>query len=134
MRLDQSAGAIVLEDEFVAPHDIVAIAVLGLVEVVADEFKDNVITRQGEDDHDHAACAFGLNKMITGILELAKEIAIELGFGVAVVADSVVQIGQPFTRHQIAEPAHECKWTRRIDAKVSAGKREKDGEIGFTNK
>src|SRR5438477_4922975 len=133
MRLDQSSGAIVLEDEFVAPHDIVAVAILWLVEVIADEFKDNVITRQGEDDHDHAACAFGLNKMIAGILELPDEIAVELGFGVAVVTDGVIQISQPFARHQITQPAHECEWTRRIDAKVSAGKREENGEISLTD-
>src|SRR5436305_11169576 len=131
MRLDQSAGAIVLEDEFVAPHDIVAIAVLGLVEVVADEFKDNVITRQGEDDHDHAACAFGLNKMIAGILELPDEIAVELGFGVAVVTDGVIQICQPFARHQITQPAHECEWAWRIDANVSESKSEKKGGFGL---
>src|SRR5437868_6527527 len=133
MRLDQSSGAIVLEDEFVAPHHILAITVLRLVEVIADEFKDNVITRQGEDDHDHAACTFGLNEAVVGILELVHEIAVELGFGVAVVTDGVIQISQSFARHQITQPAHEGEWTRCIDAKVSASKREKNGEIGFTD-
>src|SRR5690349_20395794 len=133
MCLDQSAGAIVLEDEFVAPHHILAITVLRLVEMITDEFKDNVVTRQGEDDHDHAACAFGLNEAVVGILELVHEIAVELGFGVAVVTDGVIQISQPFARHQITQPAHECEWAGRIDAKVSTGKREKNGEVSLTD-
>src|SRR5215468_4078984 len=89
MRLDQSSGAIVLENKFVAPHDILAIAILGLIEVIANKFKDNIITRQGEDDHDHAAGAFGRNKVVPGTLELPDEIAVEHGLGVAVVTDGV---------------------------------------------
>src|SRR5206468_1481197 len=88
--------------------------------------------RERKNNHDHPARAFGLDKTVTGALQMPEEIAVKFGLGVPVVANRVVKLGQAFSLHDVAQPADESKGTSGVDAEVSARVREEDREISLT--
>ena len=59
LRVHQAAGPIVLEDELVAPHHVLARGALRIPEAVADHLEDDVIGGQREHQHDEAGVAGG---------------------------------------------------------------------------
>ena len=133
MRLDQPPGAVMLENHPIATHHIRAIDVLRRIEPVADQFKNDVITRQREDEHDHAARAFRGDETIARIFEMPDEIAVEFGLGVTVETDRVVEIGDPLARHQVPQPLHQFVGRRRVDAEIGAGVGKQNRQIAFAD-
>src|SRR5436309_3284003 len=64
---------------------------------------------------------------------MPDEIAVKLGFGVTIVSDGVVEVGQALAGHQFSKRAHQLKRAGRIHAEVSARVGEKDGQISLAH-
>ena len=96
---NEASGAIVFEHEFVSTHDVGALALFRCVEMVADEFKDDIIAWQSEHDHYHSARAFGIDETVVGVAEVSDKIAVELCLGMPVETDRVAKLGKRFPRH-----------------------------------
>src|SRR2546421_9660929 len=64
---------------------------------------------------------------------MPDEIAIELGLAMAVIANRVVEIDQTFSRHELTQAAHEFVRTFRVNAEISARKREQDRQVRFAD-
>ena len=133
MCLDQPPGTVVLENHPVTTHHITSIAFFRRIELVADQFKNDVVTRQGENEHHHPARALGRDEAIARCLEVPDEIAIKFGLGMSIVTDRVVEIGRPFVWHQLAQPMDQLKGRGRVDPEVGAGVRKENCQIAFSD-
>jgi len=83
LRVDQSAGAVVLEHELVLFEDIAAQDVLLVRELIADELEHEVVGRQREADHDQAAFAGGQRELIVRLPHVAEQFPEALGLALA---------------------------------------------------
>ena len=92
MGFDQPPGAIMVKNEAIAPHDVSARALLRIVEVVFDQFENDVVARKRKNEHHHAARPFRSDKSIAGGAQMPDKIAVELGLAVPVVTNCVVEI------------------------------------------
>src|SRR6476619_8011109 len=106
MGFDQTARAIMLEDESVPPAYFTAAAILWEIEMILDEFEDDIVTRQSKDDHHHPPTAFSCDETISGRTQMPNKIAIELGLAVPVISNRIVKIHQPLMRHQRTQVTH----------------------------
>src|SRR4029077_5778995 len=93
VRFHQTSGTIVLEDQLVTAQHVVWSCVLGKIESILYHLKNDVVTGQSEDEHDHSGRAFGRLETIGRGAQLRDEIAIKLRFGMPVKTDFVVEIG-----------------------------------------
>ena len=134
MRFHQTSSAIVFEDEPVTPHDLRTRAFLRIIEVVSDEFEDDVIARKRKHKHHHPARAFGRDKPVVRVTQMTDEISVELRLAMPMVADRVIEIDQTFPRHEFAQAAHQFVWTFRVDAEIGAGKREQNRQVSLADK
>src|SRR4029077_20455440 len=54
MRLNQPSRSVMLEDKPVSRHDFGSSRIFWKVEMVLDDLEDDLVARQGKDEHDHA--------------------------------------------------------------------------------
>ena len=90
VRLDQASGAVVLENHPVTPHHIASVALFRRIKPVADQFENDIVTRQREDEHHHPARAFRRDETVIRLLQMADEVAVEFGLRMPVKTDRVV--------------------------------------------
>ncbi len=133
MRLNESPGTIVFKHDPVTPHHVGPVTVLRQIEVIPDQLKNNIVTRECENEHDHSAHPLGRNETVARLPKMTDEVAIKFGFGVPIIANGVVEIGESLAWHELSQPSHQKEWTRCIDSKIRAGVRKKDREICFAN-
>src|SRR5437762_13683691 len=114
MRFHQTPSAIVFEDEPVTLHDLRTRAFLRLIEVVSNEFEDDVIARKRKHKHHHPAHAFGGDKPVVRGTQMTDEISVELRLAMPMVANRAIEIAQTFPRHDFAPAAHQSVWTFRV--------------------
>ncbi len=133
MRFDEAPGTVMLENHPIATHHIRAIDILRGIEPVADQFKDDVITGQCEDEHNHASRAFRRHEMVARILQMADEIAVEFRLGMTVETDRVVEIGNPFARHQLPQPLHQLVGRRCRHPEIGARVGKQNRQIAFAD-
>src|SRR5438105_14122649 len=124
MRFHQTPSAIVFEDEPVTLHDLRTRAFLRIIEVVSNEFEDDVIARKRKHKHHHPAHDFGRDKPVVRGTQMTDEISVELRLAMLMVANRVIDIEQTFPLHEFTQAAHQFVWTFRVDAELAAGPRE----------
>src|SRR5438132_11312458 len=110
MRFHQTPSAIVFEDEPVTLHDLRTRAFLRIIEVVSNEFEDDVIARKRKHKHHHPAHAFGRDKPVVRGTQMPDEITVELRLAMPKVANRVIEIAQTLPRQELAHAAHDTVW------------------------
>ena len=101
LRVDQAAGAVVVEHEAVLRHDFLAHRVLRKREAVADQLEHERVGRQREHEHDHAAHAVGVHELLVGIgAEVPEEVAVALGLALLGAAEHGIDFVDRLVRQQ----------------------------------
>ena len=129
LRVHQAAGPIVLEDELVAPHHVLARGALGIPEAVADHLEDDVVGGQREHQHDESDVAGGDLESIRGVVEMGHEVAVQLDLAVLVVPHGEVQLGDPLGRHDRLEEADHPRGHLDVDVERRAREAEHDARL-----
>src|SRR5436190_24205971 len=107
MRFHQTPSAIVFEDEPVTLHDLRTRAFLRIIEVVSNEFEDDVIARKRKHKHHNPAHAFGRDTPVDRGTQMTDEISVELRPATPMVANRVIEIDQTLPRHEFTHAAHQ---------------------------
>src|SRR5947207_14648723 len=114
MRFHQTPSAIVFEDEPVTLHDLRTRAFLRIIEVVSNEFEDDVIARKRKHKHHHPAHAFGCDKPVVRGTQMMHEISVEFRLAMTMVGNRVIEIDRTFPRHEFTQAEHMYVWTFRV--------------------
>jgi hypothetical protein len=130
LRVDQAAGAVVVEHETVLGYDLFAQHVLGKGEAVADHLEHERIARQGEHQHDHAANAVGMDEVLVRIgSQVAEEVAEALGLALLGAAKHGVDLVDRLVRQQGVQEHYRIPDRGQVRVQVAARVAEDLGDV-----
>ncbi len=133
LRVDQPAGAVVLEHQLVFLQNFLAQDVLRIREAVADDLEHHVERRQRETDHHQPAIARRVHELIRALLQVTEQLAVALGLALLRAAQHRVQLADRLARQDGLEEHDRLADVRQIDVEIRAREAEQDADGAFVH-
>ena len=131
LRIHQSPGTIVLEDELVLRHHFLAQHALGIWKAVADDLEDDIEGGQGEAHHHQTTLAGGVHELVLGLLKVTHELPVALSLALLRTAQHGEQLAHRLARHDRFQEQHRLGHPLQIDVEIGLGEAEDDADVGL---
>ena len=130
LRIDQAAGAVVPEHEFIAIDHVRARGCLGRAEFVANDFEYQIVRGQRKYDHDQAAIAGRMHETVDRFFHVTLQGEVALRLALLGAAEHGIEFIDGLARHEGAQQRDRGANHRQIHVKVAACIAKQRADVG----